>query len=188
MPIQTEAQLDHVTLRDLTAKTPFRLQDIHVGSSRSHIGGAKTIVVSQWIVLRQIVNDAVLSLNLSVDERAFVETSPGTNGLVPNILLHSDSNNGASWYSKAAGGLALCALLLAVIAAGAEYWRQQSVLDTIDARIVTARAKAQKVRATIDRLEQRQPVVFQLRTKKSDTSGLLDLWKRSPVFCHLTPG
>jgi general secretion pathway protein L len=175
LPREAARQLDGVLARDLAAKTPFRAQDIHVGWTRSDAEDARTILVSQWIVRRQIVIDAAESLKLDTADVAFVEGA-GADGMVPTIPLREKPDDGGSWFSKAACGLAGSAVLLAMLAAGADYYRQQSTLDALDAKIATARVKAQRVRVTIDSLEQSQAVPLKLRARKADAPGLLDIW------------
>lgn len=178
LPVQAEQQFDQIATRDLTTKTPFRLQDIYVGSACTQTSDSKTVTVYQWIVLRRIAQDAFSDLKLSIEDIDFVETSPDAN-VVPNIPLRSGGNHGVSWTSKTIRGLIISAVLLASIAAITEYWRQQSALDTLGTKIATARVNAQRVRAIIDKLEQQQAMVFQLRSRKSDTPGLLDLWEET---------
>jgi general secretion pathway protein L len=178
LPKEAARQLDGVLARDLAAKTPFRAEDIHVGWARSDGGDARTILVSQWIVRRQIVIDAAAKLKLGTADLAFVEGG-GADGVVPSIPLRENPDGGASWFSKAACGLAVTAVLLALLAAGAHYYRQQSMLDALDAKIATARVKAQQVRAAIDGLEQGRAVLLKLRARKTDAPGLLDIWEEA---------
>ncbi len=175
LPREAARQLDGVLARDLAAKTPFRAQDIHVGWIRSDAEDARVILVSQWIVRRQIVIDAAASLKLDTADIAFVEGA-GADGMVPTIPLREKPDDGESWFTKAVCGLAASAVLLALLAAGADYYRQQSMLDALDAKMATARVKAQRVRAAINGLEQGQAVLLKLRARKADTPGLLDIW------------
>jgi len=180
LPREAARQLDGVLARDLAARTPFRAQDTHVGWTRSDAGDARTILISQWIVRRQIVIDAAASLKLDTVDLTFVEgAGAGADGVVPTIPLHENPDGGASWFSKAASGLAVSAVLLALLAAGAHYYRQQSILDALDAKITTARVKAQRVRAAIDGIEQSQAVLLKLRARKTDAPGLLDIWEEA---------
>jgi hypothetical protein len=124
LPSEAAPQLDGVLARDLAAKTPFRAEDIHVGWARSEAGHARTILVSQWIVRRQIVIDAAAGLKLGTSDLAFVEGGgAGVDGVVPSIPLRENPDGGASWFSKAACGLAVTAVLLALLAVGADYYR-----------------------------------------------------------------
>ncbi|MGA2125111.1 MAG: PilN domain-containing protein [Xanthobacteraceae bacterium] len=180
LPREAAPQIDAVLARDLAAKTPFRAQDIHVGWVRCGAGDARTILVSQWIVRRQIVLDAAATLKLAAADLAFVEgEGVSADGVVPSIPLRENSDGGRSWFSKAASGLAITAVLLALLAAGADYYRQQSMLDALDAKIATARVKAQQVRAAIDGIEQSHAVLVKLRARKADAPGLLDIWEEA---------
>lgn len=175
LPREAVRQLDSVLARDLAAKTPFRTQDIYVGWKRSDAENTRTILVSQWIVRRQIVIDAAASLKLNIADIAFVEGADA-DGVMPTIPLRENQEDGESWFSKVACSLTVSAVLLALLAAGADYYRQQSMLDALDAKIATARLKAQRVRATIDGLERSQAVLVKLRARKSDAPGLLEIW------------
>jgi len=178
LPREAARQLDAVLARDLAAKTPFRTHDIHVGWKRSDAEDTRTVLISQWVVRRQIVIDAAASLKLDAADIAFVE-SAGADGVVPTIPLRENPEDGASWFSKVACSLTVSAVLLALLAAGAQYHRQQSMLDALDAKIATARVKAQRVRTAIDGLEQRQALLFKLRARKADAPGLLDIWEEA---------
>jgi general secretion pathway protein L len=175
LPREAARQLDEVLASDLAAKTPFRGQDIHVGWTQSEAGDARTIVVSQWIVRRQIAIDAAASVNLDTSDVAFVE-SAGAHGVVPTIPLQENRDGGASWFPKAASGLAVSAALLALLAAGTHYYRQQSMLDALDGKIALTRAKAQRVRVAVDSIERSQTLLLRLRARKSNAPGLLDIW------------
>ena len=178
LPREAARQLDAVLARDLVAKTPFRFHDIHVGWKRSEAENGRTILVSQWIVRRQIVIDAAANLKLDTADLAFVE-SAGPDDVTPTIPLHEKPDDGASWFSKAVCGLAASAVLLALVAAGAHYYRQQSVLDGLDAKIGMARVTAQRVRAGIDGLRNSQAVLLKVRARKADAAGLLEIMEEA---------
>ena len=178
LPREAARQLDAVLARDLVAKTPFRFHDTHIGWKRSEAEDGRTILVSQWIVRRQIVIDAAANLKLDSADLAFVE-SAGTDGVTPTIPLHEKRDDGTSWFSKAVCGLAASAVLLALVAAGAHYYRQQSVLDGLDAKIATARVTAQRVRAGIDGLRNSQAVLLKVRARKADAPGLLEIMEEA---------
>jgi general secretion pathway protein L len=178
LPREASRQLEAVMARDMAVKTPFRTQDIHVGWARSDAGDARTILISQWIVRRQIVTDAAASLKLGTADIAFVEGA-GEEDVVPTISLRENPDGGASWFSKAACSLTVTGVVLALLATGADYYRQQSMLDALEAKITKARVKAQQVRAAIDGLEQSQAVLFKIRARKTEAPGLLDIWEKA---------
>jgi general secretion pathway protein L len=178
LPREASRQLEAVLAQDLAVKTPFRTQDIHVGWVRADAGDARTILISQWIVRRHIVTDAAASLKLGTADITFVEAVGGED-VVPTISLRENPDGGASWFSKAAFCLTVTGVALALLAIGADYYRQQSMLDGLDAKITKARVKAQQVRAAIDGLEQSQAVLFKIRARKADAPGLLDIWEKA---------
>jgi len=178
LPIETSTSLDRVVVQDLVAKTPFRLQDIYqdyVGS-RTTIEGK--IVVSQSVIRREFVNDAILPLGLDVDSLTFIEAEPEANQRDPPILitLSSRQKDRTRWLRPTAWGLILSTVVLSFIAAGSQYWRRQAVLDELRTRVEAARPKAQQVRSVIDRSQQQHVVISRLRARRVEPR-LIDIWE-----------
>jgi general secretion pathway protein L len=73
--------------------------------------------------------------------------------------------------------LAFGASVIAVGACGHKYWRQQRILDNLNTELTTARAKAQQVRAALDKLDQKQATIAHVRTRKREAPGLLEVWE-----------
>jgi general secretion pathway protein L len=70
-------------------------------------------------------------------------------------------------------------LLLALIAGGLEYRRQQAAIDDLDVRVAAAKANAQRVRAAMDKLDQQQAGLINLRARKARVPSLLDIWSEA---------
>jgi general secretion pathway protein L len=179
LPPETIRSLDRVVEQDLLIKTPFRLDGIYHGYLTSRAAGSPHVRVQHWIVRRDIVRDAATSLGMDADKLNFVESEPDEAGLVPVIPLYQDRKTRKTTVRKLAWSLALSALLLGIVACGITYWRQQSLLDDLEDQIAAARAKAQLVRSTVDKLEARRQIVLQLRSRKEGVAGLLDTWEEA---------
>ncbi|MBV8755025.1 MAG: PilN domain-containing protein [Hyphomicrobiales bacterium] len=178
LPRQAIASLDRIVEQDLVAKTPFRRDEIYCGYAAARMGGDK-LFVRQWVARRDVVEAAVSDLALGLDAVTFVDTEPEPDAGAARIPLRSERGDHGRWVGRAATGLAASAVLLAILAAGLTYWRQASALDELDSHVTAARAKAQQVRATIDKLEQKQATVLRLRTRKTEEPGLLDAWEEA---------
>jgi general secretion pathway protein L len=192
LPGQAAASIDEIIAADLARRTPFRLQDVYHGHSVTTPDSSGKIVVWQWLVRRSFVHDAVAAFDLSVNDVAFV-ASPASRdavGPMPFIALHLNAKNRRSWIKTSMLALICSAGGLAIAGAVLEYQRQEVMIEANDSQIATARARAQKVRAEFDRVQERQNVLSHLRSQKRDLPGLLELWEEVtrvlPVHTWLT--
>ncbi len=178
LPREAIGSLDRIVEQDLVAKTPFRRDEIYCGYAAAGAGTDK-LAVRQWIARRDIVDAAVAAVALELDSVAFVDTQADPDAASPRILLRPDRADERRFLARTAAALAASAMVLALLAAGLTYWRQAAVLDELDGQVAVARPKAQHVRASIDRLEQKQAMLLRLRTRKADEPGLLDAWEEA---------
>jgi general secretion pathway protein L len=187
LPAETERSLDRVLVQDLIAKTPFRLEDIY----HDHIirRSGDRLQVWQWVVRRQFVSEAIEELGLQSGELAFVETDLQGDGPRPRIRLkqaQSDQNRHVLW---ALAVLTVTAFLLAGLAVGLKYHKQQQALDALAVELSAARAKAQRISAAKNKLEAERAGLLRLRANKQ-APNLLDAWEEIsrvlPVHSWLT--
>jgi general secretion pathway protein L len=179
LPLEAAGSIDEIVVQDLAAKTPFQLPDIcHDHQSRT-VGDK--VVVWQWIVGREFVANAAQSAGLEVDDLAFVDSDSDGIGEAPApmLTLQKDRSERRSWLRKTFYALALGALFLAVAACAHKYWRHQRILDNLSTELTTARAKAQQIRAALDRLDQKQAAIVRVRSQKRDAPGLLEVWEEA---------
>jgi general secretion pathway protein L len=176
LPFEAAGSIHEIVVQDLVTKTPFRLSDIY-HDHRSRTVGDK-VVVWQWIVRREFVTSAVQSAGLDPADVAFVDSVDNGGGApAPMLTLRQDRTGRHSWLRKTFYALAFGASFLAVVSCTHKYWRQQRILDNLSAELTTARANAQQVRATMDKLDQKQAAIVHVRSQKRDGSGLLDVWE-----------
>jgi general secretion pathway protein L len=177
LPIETERDLAAVLVQDLSAKTPFRLEDIH-HDHVAHRSGDK-LAVTQRIVRRQFVEDAADALGLAADDLAFVEAQGQHAGDHPEALLRlrEPPAERGRWARRGCILLALTACLLAILALGSKYWRQEVALAGIATELAAVKHEAQRVRAMMDRLEGERADLLRLRSGKRDMPGFLDVWE-----------
>jgi general secretion pathway protein L len=176
LPLQAGNSVSEIVVHDLAQKTPFDLTDIH--HDYIVVPEAGKLSVTQHVIRRDSVGAAASSFGLESSDIDFVEAvSPGDGSASPaRIALHPEATYRTFWIRRAATALAISALLLALIAGGLKYWRQETALDLIDAEMVTARQQAQQVRAAFAKLEQRQKSIIYVFTKKRNEPTLLDIW------------
>jgi len=178
LPREAMGSLDRIVEQDLVAKTPFRRNEIYCGYLAARTGSDK-LFVRQWVARRDVVEAAVSDVALDLGSITFVETEPEPDAAAPRILLRPERADRNRWVARTATALAASAFLLAMIAAGLTYGRQAAALDQLDGQVAAARAKAQQVRAAIDKLEQKQTMLLRLRTRKAEDPGLLDAWEEA---------
>jgi general secretion pathway protein L len=179
LPREAMRSLDRIVEQDLVAKTPFRRDEVYCGYAVARAGNDK-LAVRQWVARRDAVEAAVAELSLTFDEVAFVDTEADADAAVtPRILLRTERADHGRWVERAAAGLAVSAVALGLLAAGLTYWRQAAVLDELDGQVAAARAKAQEVRAAVDKLEQKHATLSRLRARKAEEPGLLEAWEEA---------
>jgi len=177
LPLEAAGSINEIVVQDLVTKTPFRLPDIY-HDHQSRPDGDK-VAVWQWIVRREFVADAVQSTGLDLTDLAFVDSEGDSVGETPApmLTLGPGRTERRSWLRKAFYALALGASFLAVVAGAHKYWRQQRILDNLNAELATAKAQAQLVRAALDKLDQKQATIVRVRSQKRDAPGLLEVWE-----------
>jgi general secretion pathway protein L len=175
LPLETRRTLDAVVAQDLLAKTPFRLDDIYHDHFISRSGDK--LCVWQWVVRRELVGDCVEALGLELGDLAFVEAVAEHNEPHPCVRLQRAPADQNRLLRRAFVGLAFSACVLAALAVGLHYHRQQLMLDALAVELAATRAKAQRVRSALDKLEAERVGVLRLRSRKRDGPGLLDIWE-----------
>ncbi len=184
LPREAAGSIDEIVAQDLAAKTPFRLADVYDGHQSRPVDGK--VMVWQWVVRREFVAGAAEAAGLSLADVAFVESDDGgSDGApAPVLPLRQDRKKHHSLMRKIVHGLALGTALLAIIGGAHKYWRQQRMLDRLNAELATARGEAQRVRATLDKLDQKQAAIVRLRLQKREGTSLLDVWEEAS---HILP-
>jgi general secretion pathway protein L len=175
LPRQVERALSTVLLQDLLAKTPFQEEQIfhdHV----VHRSGDNKLHVRQWIVKRESIGDAAETLGLHGNDIAFVEAEVQGEDPRPCIGLQQRETSGGRWVPRAFAVLLFSACALATLAGGLKYQRQQRVLDGLAVELAATRAKAQRVRAALDKLESERASFLRLRAQKNGP-GVLEVWE-----------
>lgn len=178
LPLEAAGSLGDVVTQDLARKTPFRLEEIHHDFAANRVSGQNKISVRQWIIRRVFVSDAAASLQLTLDDVAFIEgTAEITdNAPRPLVTLRRGRDGRSSRLHKATLALTVSAALLAAAAAASTYWRQQVLIDDLAVQIAAARSKAQHVRSGLDKLQQEQKTLLGLRSRRMKVPTLLDIW------------
>jgi general secretion pathway protein L len=179
LPQQAERSLASVVVQDLALRTPFRLDDIY----HDHVARrqADKISVRQWIVRRQFVDDAARDLGMDLSDIAFLDCSDQY-GEIESLaslarLRLKQLDKRSHPVSLTLCVLALSAVVLTGLILGNRYRQQEEQLDRLAAEIMRVRPVAHQVRTALDRLAQEQTNVSNLRAKKRNEAGLLDVWE-----------
>ncbi len=176
LPLQAGKSIREIVAHDLAQRTPFNLADIH--HDYIVVPDAGKLSVTQHVIRRDTVSGAVSSYGIEISDIDFIEALPRGDGTTSPALiaLHPEAAHRTHWARRAATALATSALVLALIAGGLRYWRQEAALDLIDTEMVTARQQAQQVRTAFAKLEQRQRSVIYVFAKKQNEPTVLDIW------------
>lgn len=180
LPIEATKSLDQIVLQDLARKTPFRLDEVYHSYGSTRLANENRLLVRQWVIRRDFVQDALTLLQLDPAHVAFIEATKRTEDRAPCavIALRQDSAR-SSRTRKAFLILLLATALMAVATATTKYWRQQVIIDELASDLTAARAKAQKVRTYLDNVEKKQTVLHHLRSQRAEVPRLLDIWEEA---------
>jgi general secretion pathway protein L len=180
LPAQALGAIDVIVAQDLANKTPFKTADIYSDYITSEKLEDNKITVHQWITRRQYVDQVLLSLKLELEQISFMLFG-SSDGKHPTALinLRKGAHQRSSWQQKAAFGLCCSAVVFALLGSGLRYWNQQRTIDRLDAEIAAVGGKAQQVRLLIEELKQKKNALVQLRLRRSDEPGLIDLWEET---------
>lgn len=177
LPAEARNDVQAVVVRDLTNKTPFKMDDVYTDHSAGNDTEDGRFEVWQWVVCRQFVDIALTPLRLGMADVNFVlSDSSGATQPVPFVSLRRGAEIDSSWTARLSPILCYSAVLLFLVALGLKYWNQQVMLDSLEAEIVTAGAKAKQVRGQVDQLQEKRASLLRLRLQRSEAPGLGDLW------------
>ena len=185
LPTAAVSSLDDIVLRDMVKKTPFRAEDVYHHHVVEPASQSDKIVVWQWIIKRRYVDEALQRLQLEIGDVALVDAEAPPHQTPAPLIMLRRSRPGRTWSSNALRLLLVSAAVLAIVAVGARLWRQQSIIDELDAEIVSVRAKAQQVRAQVDTLEKKRAAIVRVRTEKDAIPGLLEVWDQTTAILPL---
>jgi general secretion pathway protein L len=176
LPLQAANAVEGIVARELAEKTPFRLADIHY--DYAVVQEADKLVATQQVVKRDSVEAAALALEIDVADIGFLVAATQRKEMAqePSITLHRDRGDRTSWARHTALAFAGSAVVLALIAGGIDYWRQQSALDALVPQIAKMRPQAQGVRDAFAKLQHRQNSFGHLLARKHQMPALLDIW------------
>jgi general secretion pathway protein L len=176
LPLQAANAVEGIVARDLAEKTPFRLADIHY--DYAIVRDADKLIVTQQLVKRDSVEAAALAFGIDIADIGFLDatTQREETAQAPAITLHRDRSDRTSLAYHTALALAGSAVVLALIAGGIDYWRQQSALDALGPQIAKMRPQAQEVRDAFAKLQHRQSSFGHLLARKQRGPALLDVW------------
>jgi general secretion pathway protein L len=176
LPLQAANAVERIVARDLAEKTPFKLADIHY--DYAVVQEADKLIVGQQLVKRGSVEAAAMAFGIDVADIGFLgaATQREETAQTPVITLHRDRSDRTSLARRTALALAGSAVVLALIAGGIDYWRQQWALDALGPQIAKMRPQAQEVRDAFAKLQHRQSSFGHLLTRKNQAPALLDIW------------
>jgi general secretion pathway protein L len=181
LPSEASSSINEIVTQTLLKKTPFKLQDIYCDHVAVKETAGDKITVWQWIARRKFVHDALLPLQIGPDtvDYIFAYSNAAGDGPPPVIKLRPRPQTPKSLIQQSICALGGCAVLLALVAGGLNYRRQQTVIDNLESQISATKIKAEQVRALVNQLEKKQNVLVHLRLYKSGAPGLIDLWNET---------
>jgi general secretion pathway protein L len=175
LPREAGSSLDTIALKDLLRNTPFRADDIHFDFAAERTGSH--IHLKQFVIRTGLLQDAAIALGMRPGTLEFVENSASGQKRLPIFLRLRKTAPGSRWAPMLAGVLLATCCLTAAYAAMMVSEQQASQLETLEAELAKARAEAHRVRSMAEASDKQLSAVQELRTRKQDGIGLLDVWE-----------
>lgn len=180
LPREAKAVIKEVIAQDLAKKTPFKSEEIYTDYAVvSASEAADKIAICQWVVKRTYPQAISAATQINMENVSFVVgcSNGAQRDPPPFINLRANSSARVPLGTRALSVLSCLAMVLIVIASGLTYWRQQTTLDELNRQIGLVKVKALEVRATADRLQEKQNILARLRIRRGEAPGLLELWE-----------
>src|SRR5581483_7030293 len=178
LPLEAAGAVDAIVSQDLARKTPFKPHDVYSDYATVPGNPKAKIVVHQWIVQRQFVEEALSDLDIDLARIAFVAArATGPNGPAPYIKLAGGGDAPNRWLRRMTLAFSCSAVLLAIVAGSLKYWTQQVEMDRLATEIAIKNKMAQQVRLLIDQSQSRKSALLHFRLQRRETPGLLDVWE-----------
>jgi general secretion pathway protein L len=175
LPREAGASLDSIALTDLLRNTPFRADDIQFDFAAKRSG--PYIHLKQFVIRKDLLEDAAAGLGLPPAALDFVESSDAEHHRMPIAIRLRKTASPGHGVAAFAGLLLATCCLTAAYAASVVSERQASQLDRLEAELATARAEAHRVRSAAEASDKQLSTIQELRGRKQDGIGLLEIWE-----------
>jgi general secretion pathway protein L len=181
LPLEAGDSIDEIVAESLLKKTPFKPDDIYCDHVALKATEGNKISVWQWVARRNLVHESLSRLQVNSENVALVVGDHDTvgGGPPPAIKLRPRTQVRKSLVKNYALALTCSAGVLALVAGGLRYWHQQTILDHLETQTAAIKSKAQRVRALVDRLQEKQNVLHHLRRQRDNVPGLIDVWEEA---------
>ncbi len=142
LPAEAGDAIDAIVAQDVARKTPFKTDDIYCDYVADDDANGGKIVIRQWIARRQFVHQALLPLNISVEDLAFIVFGDQRGPARPFIRLWRNAQAQNSWRRRAVPALCCSVVVLAFVSGGLKYSNQQAAPDRLAGEEGRARPSA----------------------------------------------
>jgi general secretion pathway protein L len=175
LPREAGSSLDSIAMTDLLRNTPFRADDIHFDFATHRT--PTHIQLEQHVIRKDIVQRAVAQLGLQPEALAFVENSASEQNRPVAHIRTRKTEAGGQWARALAAALLFSGCLMGACATMLVSDRQSAQTERLEADMAKARAEAYRVRAAADASDKQGSAIRDLRTRKQQSAGLLEIWE-----------
>jgi len=170
----------HVTARqELEHRTPFQAENVHLGMViEPRQKDSQTLTIRQTIVRRQLVEEALRRLDLSLAEISFVAPMGDKDFPACSISLRPEADREVPFTRRVLSILIVAALVIAGLDAALFWWRQERTITTIEAEIALVRERALVVRGIEQEISQIRSALSTLEKQRASLSSV-DVWRET---------
>ena len=180
IPVRAREGVHATARQELEHRTPFQAENVHLGMViEPRQRDSQTLTVHQTIVRRDIVEEAVLRLDLPLADIHFVAPPLSDNdSLACSISLRPQADREVPFTKRLIHLLTVAAVIVAGLDAALFWWRQEHTIAAIEAQTLVVREQALTVSGFEQEIARVRSALRALEEQRASPSAA-DLWRET---------
>jgi len=179
IPVRAYERVHAIAKQELEHRTPFQAESVYLGMViEPRQKDSQTVTIRQTIVRRELVEEAVRRLDLSLAEISFVAPMGDKDSPASSISLHPEADRQVPFTRRVLWILIVTALITAGLDATLFWRRQEHTITAIEAEIDLVRERALAVRGIEQEITRIRSALVTLENQRASLSSV-DVWQET---------
>jgi general secretion pathway protein L len=179
IPVRACERVHAIARQELEHRTPFHAESVYLGMViEPRQKDSQTLTIRQTIVRRELVEETVRRLDLSLAEISFVAPMGDKDSPACSISLRPEADREVPVTRRVLCILIVAALIIAGLDAALFWWRQERTITAIEAEIALVRERALVVRGIEQEISQIRSALSTLEKQRASLSSV-DVWRET---------
>jgi general secretion pathway protein L len=167
-----------IARQELEHRTPFHAESVYLGMViEPRQKDSQTLTIRQTIVRRELVEETVRRLDLSLAEISFVAPMGDKDSPAYSISLRPEADREVP-FRRVLRILIVAALIIAGLDAALFWWQQERTITAIEAEIALVRERALVVRGIEQEIARIRSALSTLEKQRASLSSV-DVWRET---------